>query len=643
MQTTEHHVEINSVPYRLAEDAEGQHYVRSKQSLRPPNAQIVQGEAGNKFNTRPDMLLWSWTDWSQGEGQLKFDPSQPGRSHILEGVNFFGRPGSVFLGYFSNQVSDSVGAAFLIRAGMTVVNNVLYAVGIGVGQDDYYEWDGTNRDRWQAGTSMAISNGARSEWDICGDNTAFYFVLYNTDSVYKVVPGGAVTHLNNQTGGSQACNMIELGDYLYKYDIDGKIYELSKTTANLATPEVPILDFSAQGGPDAMLGSLLVAGDNRVYAASVQGRNTIIYEIVPSSSAGTGFGRELARIPGMRLETMWWHGGYLFWSGSDSEPDATAGPNRAIYYYQPGGAWGTLGEVRSYELSQPIVQKYLASGASRLHTSAFSVPGTYDGRTGDQAALGLFEVDAVTGGFGQTGRGYAGLVTEQRALDLVFHDGVYIVSHFDEATGAIFQQTFFDTTKYYQGVGTVISPSHDFGITSEKVLNSIEILTDTLVADDVFTVYYSLDGGAWTALSPTHATDGEDGYIWAVSTSSSTKSFREMKVRVDIDGPASGATTPVLKAVNIRATLDEHVNVWELLLDCTDESSPRGWSGSKLIDALTSLTDNTVIALVDRYATRQSVHGSISATTANVVVDSMNVINSQPGEGIVAITLREVF
>lgn len=639
MITTEFHVTINGVNYRLAEDAEGQHYTHVKEALRPPNSQIVQGESSNKFNVRSDLLLWTWTDWTEGEGQIKFDASQPGRSLILEGVNFFGRPGNLFLGYTATAVLNSAASAFNVQTGLVVAKGGLYAVGVGAGQDDYYAWDTGDNISWQAGTSMSLTDGAISEQAICGDAARFYFVKHGTDSVYHVVPAGAVTLLNDQTN-AVAAQLIELGDYLYKYDVSGYVYELSKVTPNTATPEVAIWDFASSGGCDAahFIGNKIVAGDNRVYAMAVQGETTIIFEIVPSSSAGTGFGRELTRIEGLVGESMWWHGGFLFWTGRDSEPDATQGPNRSIYYYQPGAAWGTLGEVRSFQPTQPITGSRVAAQAGRLHTSAFVGVGTYDGRTAAQAALSLFEVDAVKGSFGQSGRPLAALAAEQVPLDVVYWNGLYVSAYKDLATGAVFGQTVWDTSTYSTVSGVAISPEVDFDITSEKVLHSIEIITEPLPASTSVTVSYSLDGAAWVATTA-FDTDGSDGGIVTISSSTSTKAFRSLRLKVQLDGTSSA--TPVLKAVNVRAGLDTRVNVWSLIVDCTDESAPRGYDGAKLIANLVGIADNTVIAFVDGYPNR----GQLAAnnSTYNVLIDGLSVQLSQPGEGMAQIVLREVF
>jgi len=66
MIDSENHISLDGVKYRLDEAAEGEHYIRAGEPLRPPNAQVVQGETGQKFQMRPDTLLWSITDWSGG-------------------------------------------------------------------------------------------------------------------------------------------------------------------------------------------------------------------------------------------------------------------------------------------------------------------------------------------------------------------------------------------------------------------------------------------------------------------------------------------------------------------------------------------------------------------------------------------------
>ena len=74
------HVELDGVAYKLAQGAEGAHHNLSGEPLRPPNAVTVQGENSQEFQARPDLLLWNWTDWSEGEGRRKLPFTALGRS-----------------------------------------------------------------------------------------------------------------------------------------------------------------------------------------------------------------------------------------------------------------------------------------------------------------------------------------------------------------------------------------------------------------------------------------------------------------------------------------------------------------------------------------------------------------------------------
>jgi hypothetical protein len=638
--TSEFHVSLGGVNYRLAEDAEGEHYVRTKEPLRAPNAQIVQGEQAAKYNIRPDVLLWTWTNWSGGEGQLKFNPEDPNRSLILEGVNWNTRPGVLTKGYQPDRVQNSAGGAFTVRSGLTHAgpSNLMYAVGVGTGQDDRYPWNTASPWKWQAGVSFGTTDGAWNEQAVAGDNNYIYYVKTGTASVYRATPAsGTATHLNDQAENVE-CQLAELGDYLYKFNKNGKVFELSKTTVNTTTAETAVFDFSSNGTIwiTNFYGRKIVAGDNRIYVMAVYGARTIIYEIVPSAASGTGFGRELARIDGQKGESMWWHGGFLWWSAVTYQPDGTDGPSRGIYYLQPGGAWGTIGEVRSVEIGEAIAGKRMIGGAATLHTSAFALPGTWSGRTADQARMSLFEIDAITGGFGQTGFGYDIFTEEMQALDIAYHDGVYVVAQVDKAAGTSYTQAMWTTNAYDDtNENSAVSPAFDFDIASEKVLHSIEVECDPLPAAAIIDVAYSLDGAAWVPLAAI-TLDGSTGVSFQISTAASTKTFRSMQLRLELHG--NSTASPVIRAINVRAGVEQHLNTWQMILDCSDESSPRGHTGATLMSNLRQLAESTVFELLDGYENRQLDW----YWTYDVVIDSMSFVQDRPGEGIVQVVLREV-
>ena len=639
MIDSEFHFEINGVKYRAAEDAEGDHYVSDTPTLRAPNTQVVQGSSPSKVNINPDVLMWSWTDWSGGEAQLVFDPSSPARSQFIQNANFFGRPGNLLLGYDPKITKDNGGGSnFSGDVTLVVAREELYALAIGSGADEYYSWVGTSDD-WSTFSSVGSTDGARDYLAVCGDGNYLFFVKHNSDELWRW-DGSSWANHNDQTGGNVNCQLAELGNYVYKYDKDGKVYELSKTTANTSSAETPILDFSADGDVINFGSRKIVAADNRIYVMANYAWKTVIYEIVPSTAAQVGFGRELTRFDGMRGESIWAHGGWLFWTGVDNEADGTVGTRRVVYYLQPGASFGALGEVRSYIQSQPLPAGKIMTGAGRLNTWAFVTPAIYEDEDADSVTMNLFEVDAISGGFGAVGSAagvWPGGDEHYEPQQMVFFEGKIFVKAVDKALGTTNRVMFWDTGAYHSG-GGAYSPAHDFGVAATKVLHSIEIECDPLSSADghSITISYRLDGGSWTALSA-YNTNGGTGEKVVISTDGTPKTFRSIEVRATLASTDS-TTSPILKAVHVRASVNETFKAWQLLVDCTDETSPRGHTGATLISNLDSLDNDSVIDFKDGYPDRTpGVY-----TSNDVVVERVTFNLDKPGEGVASVLLREV-
>jgi hypothetical protein len=630
--TSEFHVEINGVKYRLAEDGEGEHYVLDRQTLRAPNTQIVQGADSALINVNPETLVWSWDAWDGGEAQLKFTPEGKNRAQVIEGLNFYGRPGDIFLGFEPNLTTDSGAATFTDEVGLVVGRaGTLFAIAIGATSPAYYTWDGPLD--WSASSATGSTDGARSALAIAGDNNYTFFVRHNTDEVWRY-DGSWALH-NDQTGGDVACQLASWGDYLYKYDQDGKVYELSKVTANTATAETAILDVSSEGTDRFFARRHIVAGDRRVYVMRTYKTSTVIYEIIPSSAAQTGYGRELLRMEGVRGESMWFHGGFLYWTGVDDEPDATVGYRRVMYYLQPDASYGAVGELRSFDFDQRVAGGLWMTGASRNNTFAIVGLATLKGKNPATAEIDLFEVDAISGGFGVVGLGATLSLGEHfEPTSLVFHEGKYFASIRDKATGNTHRVMFWDTMEYNTS-GYTISPAHDFGLASTKVLQSIEVVCEPLPTNASIQLAYSLDGGSFTSLSA-YTTDSGTGESVVISTDAAPKTFRSMRVKLTLNGDAD--ETPIVKAVNVRASSNETYKVWQLLVDCTDEGSPRGYSGEDLIDNLVGLNNDTVVAFKDGYTVRRP--GEYDEH--DVIVQNVILNLTKPGEGLARVTLREV-
>ncbi len=632
------HVKINGIWYRLAEDAEGTHYNMGLEPLRVPNAAVVQGTTGT-FQLRPDQLLWTMTDWSGGEGQLKFNLQEPSRSYLLQGVDPFTRPGNLLVGFKEGFAQLQTGGDLTddgLRIGQGY--NTVWAI-----SDDTqiaYEWDPAN-DYFKTGVDPGVGSGGVYGDSICGDYFLMFYVESGAGKIIKF-DGSFAIH-NDQVPFTTMGNMKDMGNYLYKLDTqNGKLYELSKAVANLTVAEVPLYEFNP--GFPVTTGSNMVAADNRLYFFTNHGFTTVIHEVVPTTAAGTGYGRELARLEGIRSEAIWFSGGIVYFLGVDEEPAAatTVGPDRFVMYLQPEGSYGTLGSVRGlvrapsdHGISPAHWAGFgmTAAASGRLTRTAFLIPPTSEDQDHDDVAQGIFEIDGVTGGYAAVAR-YPTTVTTRPTDErgLVFYDGRYFA--FDDDLNKVHT---WDVTAPSPQTGEYVSASHDFGLSSEKILERIEIVCEPLPNNGTgINVGYSLDGATWVDAEIV-GTTGDVGGVLQISTDSSTKKFRSIQIRGQLV-PSAGVG-PVLKAVNVYARVNRKIKVWDLLLDVSDDAAPAGYNGAQLISNIVGLADNTVVDFVDKY---RSHNPEDAGTTYDAVIDSGQVILSEQGEGFIHVRVTEV-
>ncbi len=617
-------ITLNGLDYRLDKSGEGQHYLRSHQPLRPPNAQLVQGENG-QFQLRPDILQWAWTDWSGGENQIKFDFSNAGRAYLLQNVNPFRRRGELSLGYKATLAQDSTGSSdFAVPGTLVKAYGSLFLVGSAV--DDIFEWDGT---KFGAAGDITTATAASDPNSSVGDQEYLFVHEKSTTKIHRRTAGGTWSNHNDQCGLTGEVLMAELGPNIYVWEpLSGKVYEISKATANTADAETEIhnVPISSSVNADQIL---FAAGDNRLYLAVPINGETLIHEIIPSSAAGTGFGLELSRIEGMTAEALFYSGGTIFVSGYDTKPDDSVGPDRQIFYIDPEGTYGTLGSVRGFTDTNGPSTLYPVPAGGRLALSAFALPGTWESESSTQVRMSLFEIDQVSGGLAMVASDGGHLSANEQATSLVYFEGKYLAAL---ATKTIYwEPNVVDDAE----AGYAISPANDFGIAGEKILEKLEVICDPLPASTVVSLGYQLDGGAWTDAS-TVSTTGAVGGALQISTDSTTKTFRSLKLRVKL-APAGGAA-PTIKAVNAFARVNRRLRVWDLILDLADDSAA-GYNGAKLIANLAAIGENTVVAFVDRYLSHDH---RVGGTSLDVIVDSLQLNLTQPGEGQAFIRLIEV-
>ena len=629
------HVKVNGVWYDLAESAEGEHYIYSEDPIRPVNSAQVQGDEQD-FQLRQDLLLWRLTDWSEGEGQLKFDPQQPGRSYVLQNVDPFSRPGMLGPGYRASVVQ--LGGGDLDASILTLgsARSTVYAVTTS-GTPAIYSVSGTTA---TAGT--APPNPVAPD-TVCGDGQ--YLWARIGTSIYQF-DGSSWTQWNNQFGSVNTYDeMVELDQYLYYLKSNyGEVYELSKVTANTSTSETPIYEFDYGEGVGKR--SRIAAGDGKLYFFTRSGFTTTIHEITPTSAAGTGYGRILTVIKGVQVESLWYDSGTVYFHGIDGDPGSSAaaiGTQRMIFYLDAEGSYGSLGTVRSL-LTGPsdhgpssvhFTQGYMGPATGgRLARTAFLLPPTDENFDYDDVAGGVFEVDGVTGGYAAVALYPSSITDRPDAYEgLEYNKGVYYHINIDDGEMYAWDTTLADNDNY----GYAVSPRHDFNVVEEKILERIEVFCEDIPSGGgSVSIAYSIDGGqTWTEEADLISGAGETFGEWRVSTDSATVTFRDLMVRVKIsDGTAKTWVT----AVDVYARVVKKIRIWDLLLDATDDHAPQGYNGAKLIDNIKGISENTVIQLIDKY---QSHDQQETGDEYDVTIDSFRVVLSQQGEGVIPIRLIE--
>lgn len=616
-------VEINGIKYAIMWDAGDEAYVESGESLRPPNAQLVQGEkAGYVFQMRPDTLLFSWTDWSGGEGQLKFDPQNPNRAAYLGGVNPFSLPGKLTLGPLLENTSHA------FRGSMAPAGGSLYMVS-DTGPGDIYVWSsGFN---WVDSTfSLGV---ASVDGGVTGDTDKFYMLSSALNALRSVTPGGTWVTLNDQINNvtaGQAYPTEAYGPYIYVYDVtEAQIFELSNSTINITTPEVPILDLSTEGGTE-LAGDgigMLAVGDNSLFALQIKGDQTTIWEILPSTAAGTGFGDRLATVEGFQGHSLWTHMGMVFVAGSTGGDEDRS----AVLYFQPGGTYGTLGNIREQLTTKPTAVTFESQGAKKMVESAFAASG-YD-IDGTYQELQLFLIDHVSGGFCVLAASDSLFANTPNFTSVIDYQGEFFFNADDATTYA----TYRTNSAKYAAAGTAVSPKWDAGINENKILASLTLVTEPLPGPGSVEVEYNLDSAGWVSAG-TMSTTNATSETFTISTDTSTKEFRSAEFRLNL-ASSSGTATPTVLSLEAQCRVMKGVRAYNMILDAYDDQSQAANShrrGSYKIENIeTAYETEQVVAFKNGARDR----GAGVWTEHDVMVDGWRVILRKPGEGLVSVRL----
>ncbi len=639
MIDSEFHVQLNGVKYRLAEDAEGTHYDKKRQPLRAQSAGVVQGDSG-KFQLRPDILEWRQTDWGGGEGYVVYKPDNSDRYRVGHNIDVFKKPGSIQLSEKSANTKDSGGSSdFAVYSILVTAGEKLFAVDASAATFGVYEWN-AGAEKWGTLTANASdTNGPALGNNAAGSPKFLYYAedISGNNDIWQYDHVAGTFALFHTTGKSVFCFAPSLvRKYLLTAESTptGVTVKERDTTATLPVAGTDI--YEVEGGGGALSSSLrpqMTTGANAVYMIThVRKSEAVLHKITPTTAAGGGSGEEVFRLPGFQADALWYQFGFVYISGR-------MGANIVVVYYdETNETFGVLSDL------QERTGVHMASSLAWWTATTEGVQGfiaafaSLTGPDNEDDQVTIIKSSQVTGGVA------SGTVHDPGAVlrngvnpSLVWFDGELF--WVDDITAAP-RIVRFHKDEVTTGTGVMETSVIDFDITDDKVLLSLKLVTEPLPAATQVVVKYQLDqDGTWISVG-THDTDSATEIEFVISNSTTTRTFRNLQLRLELTGTAN--LTPVVSSLRVFATVAKGVRFWNLILDCSDEMGElqgRAWDGEKLIDNIETAGDSgDVVAFKDGYHSLRP----NDFNAHDVIVDDYDIVMDRPGEGAAHVRLREV-
>ena len=625
MITDYHHIELNGVKYRLAESAEGGHYIEGGEPLRPPNAQVVQGASQGTFQMRPDTLVWLIDSWAGGAGQIKYSPEQPDRMREMLNVDGFLTPGTLRKGMYSSQptVDSSDIGARTFNYLFPTASAKAWAYVVDAGNDETWvaHWETFNAEEWYVdpnpasvdgrptGSSFSIRmNDAVDEW------TDYFLTTVSQIAKFVDLGAGAIAPYRTDSPNIVG-KLIHLGGYMYWIDYTAAPVISEQPLSGGALGDNPVTAYSATV-PETEIIALTSNRFNRGYFVEQGGNEATIYELVPTSAAGDAFATPLGTLEGVQVIEMVYSAGLLF----------ILTETGAIYYLRPGAEYGLI-------RSEDLVDIQYINNTQEATTEDF-VFLYYAFNAGTDPAY-LVAIDKVSGAWEYIGYLPSAADNASRSPSARKSQGRHEVWVTDLNTDG---GHYFDSSRAdVANEGYFLSPWWNFGLAEKKQLLSIRV-QHNMVAAWSFELYARKDGDETDTLIGTIVGTGSSTVTTLVP--STAFEFSQISVKGEFTGVGSEADIPEIYGIEVRATVVQPQKLWRLTLDCADDATgvqPSQSGTTKMANVRTVGDAGAPVTFKNGYLTPE-----LGSTDYTVVVDSYQISADRPGEGTAQVVLREV-
>ncbi len=610
------HISLAGVDYQLAfhevgRDAYAQNYESLIGSLNP--------YAPVDSSLSQDILLWTQSDWSGGEGADFWDPNDPTRGGLVGNVASVDAcpriPGKLTQATNSGTVDMTVTTTAAADFHFAVGQSVLWAA-----WETRARYSTNPGSSWTAGSPGLTYNVV----DVAGDADAFYIAAGN---------GSGDTEIRKVTTSSStsvfihhSSNIVSIecsGPYIFVLRNNGKVYKFDLTGS---------LGYTDWGD------EIYKIGLNTTTNASRSCRTDRGVAFLQSILGFT----EVHEIIGPK------------WTGQKTWtlPQGFTGWDMC---FAGGAMWviGTMGDSGSqlqlfaYPLSTGIPVNVGLIDAGVGHTTPIRIAPGWNNEimisTGDDLVF-IYDWarDAVSR---LSGEGIAGYT----ASDIAFFGNKRILGMRDDDstfTNVIYAFDMDRDTLESTGTSLWYSPFWDYGTPGiTKQLSALEVVGKPISAASTSVQFeYELDqSGNWVSAGTASSSNFTTGQVrFSITTSATPRAFKKMRWRATFTGAATE-----INSVRWEAIPAQYIRSWDLVVRAKNETSSNhvpGYhrTGQIIRSALRTLVQTgNPVAFKDYY--QYNIHQFGSVDTNDVMISTFEDLGETAnGEGLIKIKLVKV-
>ena len=595
-------------------------YEHMRESLYTQQSDI-EGSPG-KAIANPAYLIWRYRDWSGGETQKFYDRSQPS-------MYWFGKCNPRSYPGVLTAVPD-LNAGTSLTATSATPSKLVFAKGQGslwlfANRQAFYTTDGiawtahASNPVVAAGYQITAAAGVRDEvWFSARDGT--------TRRTYKITTA-ALTQSVSDVTGPRFLGMSEKGGFIFGWTGRNLLRYNPQNTLPITQAARHKVYQPYNDNPTGTYYGDATASENAVYVLITYKGDSVVHEF----RHNRGF--PIWQLPeGFSGKALCYNMGVVYCLGEYGNKVALMGM--------------TVQGRQQFHLADPIFASTPITAASLAASYGTQVIGTVnDGTTNFHFVYDATE-DAVSELDEQT------IASKGTADACATYDKKRVFAYFSGTTikTDAYKQDFEAATGGFQWV----SSAYDLDYPQDaKTLIGIEVTQDPTIGTATTQVEYQLDeDGTFTSAGTT--TGGSKNTYFAVSTNASTKTFRQIRLRL------TGTNGDKVFAVAVRAYINSYQEMWKLRLKMENESATEGpsnrrWPAWKARDyLLTTQAAKTVVAFLDglRYPGKgasgaggaSGVESRGTAASVDVVIEDVSsvIFDGEKSEGRIDVTLRSV-